>query len=186
VLNLKPGDHLELLDSAGSRVVNGPGPVVAGKTDAETRARLIEIFLKGQQARPGLAATRGFSLRPESLWQADISEGGNLCVLKGQKPSFTVSDGGGAVPREIKRVGSGETRTVEWSSRAMSAQWPADLPVANGERYQVIFTDGVGSDLTWHTLDSAPSGLEPLAAALLQNGCYAQLERLREAADPGS
>jgi hypothetical protein len=185
VLNLKQGDRLELLDGGGDRVVNGPGSVTAGQIDAGARARLIDILLKGQHARPGIAATRGFDLRPrpDSLWQTDLSEDGVACVPVGLKPSFALADGGAPAPVRITRAATGEVAAVSWPPGASVAQWPAGLPTADGERYTIGFNDGTSSDLTWRTVAPAMTGVEALASDLLEKGCYAQLQRLSAGLD---
>jgi hypothetical protein len=182
VVELKAGDRLELLDAAGSHVVTGPATLPAGHIDGGARARLIDIFSKGQHARPGIAATRGFALRGAEtggLWQADVSEGGAACVLNGRKPAFARADEGAPAPVSIVRLADGSAHAVTWPAGAVSAEWPADLPVADGERYAIALDDGSSADLTWRTVDAVPSGVEALAADLLAKGCYAQLERLR-------
>ena len=188
VITLKTGDRLELLESGGSRVVNGPATVVAGQADGGSRTKLVDIFAKGQHARPGIAATRGFELQPAAqpeddgnLWQVDMSEGGAACVLTGQKPAFARGDAGSSAPIRLSRAATGETRSVAWPGGALIAPWPATMPVTDREAYEVTFDDGSVVSLTWRIVTPSLAGVEPLAADLLDKGCYAQLDRLRAA-----
>ena len=198
IITLKAGDSLELLDAAGSRVIKGPASVVAGQPVAGSRSTLVDIFAKGQHAHPGIAATRGFTLQPVSapgddgnLWRVDVTEGGDACVLAGQKPSFARGDSSAPAPVSISRTATGEKRAITWAAGGMAADWPAGLPVADGESYSVAFEDGSTVTLIWRTVSPSTAGVEPLAAGLLNKGCYAQLDRLRAASgielpDPAS
>jgi hypothetical protein len=196
IISLKAGDSLELLDAAGSRVVKGPASIVAGQPAGGSRATLVDIFAKGQHAHPGIAATRGFTLQPVSapgddgnLWRVDVTEGGDACVLAGQKPSFARGDSSAPAPVSISRTSTGDKRIITWTKGGMTADWPSGLPVTDGESYKVTFEDGSSATLVWRTLPASTAGVEPLAADLLDKGCYAQLDRLRAAsgfADPAS
>jgi hypothetical protein len=191
VLALKAGDHLELLDGAGSHVLNGPGNFVAGHMDRGSEARLMDIFLKSQQVRPGIAATRGFSLRsPDGsspdhakmaagLWQVDTVTGGAVCTAPGETPVLARESGGASSPVRIVRDADGDSRAVEWACGADVADWPSALPVTEGERYSITLADGSRTAIVWRRVDRPSAGMAGLATALLDKGCFAQLDRLR-------
>jgi hypothetical protein len=191
VLALKAGDHLELLDGAGSHVLNGPGNFVAGHMDRPSEARLMDIFLRSQQARPGIAATRGFSLQsPDGppggesgasagLWQVDTVTGGAVCIARGETPSLARGAAGAPSPVRIVRAANGDSRSVTWTGGAAVANWPSDLPVTEGERYSITLDDGSRTAIVWRAVDRQSDGMTGLASALLDKGCFAQLDRLR-------
>lgn len=146
ISTLKAGDRLELLDAARSRGIKGVAIVVGGQSAGGSRPILVGIFAKGQQAYPGIAATRRFTLQPvstlgddDNLWRVDVTEGGDACVPAGQKPSFTRGDSGASAPVSIPRTANGEKRAITYSAGGLAADWPAGLPVADGETYSVAF-----------------------------------------------
>lgn len=184
VLTLKAGDRLELLDGAGSHVVTGPGNVLAGHMDKGAEARLMDIFLKSQAARPGIAATRGFELQPPPpsnddgrLWQIDAKVNGNVCIASGAAP--TLARGPGPSPIRIVRMNGGDTTVIDWAAGGSIADWPSNLPIAEGETYSIAMSDGTNHTLVWRTVGSAGRGMEPLATEMLAKGCHVQLDRLR-------
>jgi hypothetical protein len=181
VLSLKAGDQVELLDGAGSHIVAGPAIVTAGHVPAKVRDELIGVFLKAQRTRPGIAATRGFDIGGEgapSLWQADVSLDGVVCVLPDVTPGLWR---GGQEPRNvvIRRVATGETRSLVVP--AAGAPWPDALPTTEDEHYDVVLADGTTTALSWKVISPAPTDLESLASALLERGCYDQLRRVQSA-----
>jgi hypothetical protein len=184
VLNLKAGDRIELLDGAGSHVVTGPAVTTAGHLDPKVRDQLIQTFLKAQQSRPGIAATRGFTLEtaPQpGLWQLDIGGAGPMCLTKGVTPSLWRADPKGAMTAQIRRAATGLTAGVSWADGAAAADWPAGLPLSDGERYVIVLDDGSSATVVWRAVETPASGVEALASALVEQGCYGQVDRLRAA-----
>jgi hypothetical protein len=190
VLVLKAGDRLELLDGSGSHVVTGPGNVVAGHMDRGSEARLMDIFLKSQQVRPGIAATRGFSLQSSDeqpsesnsgpgLWQVDTKAGGDTCIVRGETPALGRGVDGAPSPVRIIRQANGDSRGVTWVAGENAVSWPADLPVTEGEHYSITLDDGSRIAIVWRAVDRQGDGMTGLATALLDKGCFVQLDRLR-------
>src|SRR5205823_5411231 len=80
-ISLKKGDRLEVLDAAGSHVLEGPFSRPAGQLAAGSGAALQDVFRRANASRPGIAAVRGFNLEeakpappPEvaPLWRLDL------------------------------------------------------------------------------------------------------------------
>jgi len=186
VITLKAGDRLELLDGAGSHVITGPANVVAGHMDKGSEARLMDIFLKSQQARPGIAATRGFTLQPSDapstgarLWQVDTTDGGSFCFAPGETPTLARGGSGSPTPVRIVRLATGDSRTLAWAPGDVVANWPSNMPLQEGERYTITMDDGSVTPITWRSVDPSPNAMEGLASSLLDKGCHVQLDRLR-------
>jgi hypothetical protein len=185
VLQLKAGDKLELMDGAGTHVVTGPATVVAGHMDKGSEARLLDIFLKSQQARPGIAATRGFTLQSEDspgsgarLWQVDTTDGGAVCYAPHETPTLARGVPGSPSPVKITRVSTGASEPISWAAGAVSVNWPSDMPLSEGERYTIAMDDGAQTPIVWHMVDPA-NAMQGLAESLLDKGCHVQLDRLR-------
>jgi hypothetical protein len=146
----------------------------------------MDIFMRSQEARPGIAATRGFSLQSDGpsggaarLWQVDTTNGGDVCIAPGVIPTLAQGDSGSPSPTKIVRLANGETRPVVWRAGAAVTNWPAELPVAEGERYSITMDDGSRTPIVWRVVNPSPHGMEGLASALLDKGCHVQLDRLK-------
>lgn len=194
-ISLRAGDQLEVLDAAGSHVLSGPATVSPGRIDAGSRAGLQDIFRRANASRPSIAAVRGFSLdegkpaaAPEAppLWRLDVSawqqaepmDNHNFCVVRGQTPVLTrasdKNDGALVIYRETDQ----SSRTVPWPAGANNLAWPAGLPIADNATYDLNL-DAVGATkVRWRVIETGGS-LTKLAGALLDNGCYDQLDTLQ-------
>ena len=78
----------------------------------------------------------------------------------------------------------GVVREILWPPNALRAQWPGDLPIAEGEPYEIVDGSGaVRATLTFHAVEhSAPSAAARVADAALA-GCEEQVTpALRELA----
>ena len=199
MISLRAGDQLEILDAAGSHVLNGPTTVAAGRMDTGSKAGLQDIFRRANASRPGIAAVRGFSLTEAApppapaateappLWRLDVSalqegepsDAHNFCVMKGQTPVLTrgaaKNDGSLVIYQEANQA----TRTVAWAAGVQNLNWPDALPVADGTVYDLNLDSAGAATVRWRTIPSGAASLTQLASALLQNGCYDQLDTLQ-------
>ena len=184
VVSLKAGDQLELLDGGGSHVLTGPAVVTAGHVAPKVRDELIGVFLKAQRSRPGIAASRGLDggrAAAPDLWQADVGVDGAVCLAKGAVAGLWGGASGTSASVRITRLATGETVGVSLPVDRTGAAWPDSLPTGDGERYSLTLDDGSTTALVWTILDPAPPTLGDLATALLDEGCYDQLSRVRSA-----
>jgi len=184
VLRLAAGDQIELLDGTGSHIITGPAVVTAGHVDPHVRDQVIQTFIRAQQNRPGVAATRGFQLQPlaaPDLWQLDINQAGPLCVAGDIPPSLWRSDSNSSHTVRLTRLATGETQTVAWEPGASTAVWPSGLPTVDGERYTLTQDDGSAVTFPVRMVGTPTGGFQGLADTLSDRKCYSQLERLREA-----
>jgi hypothetical protein len=185
MLALKPGDRLEVLDGAGSRVLTGPGNMVAGRVDTGARTTLLALFQQGRERRPGIAAVRSVEQaeRPPApgLWQLDVARSGNFCVTPGQTPSLWRDLASGPAQLVVIRATTGQAQTLVWPAGAPDLAWPDALPLTDGESYEVLLEDRPARKVHLRRLAAAPAALADLAAALLDKGCYGQMDSLQAA-----
>lgn len=182
VLRLKTGDQLELLDGAGSHILTGPAVTPAGHVDARVRDQLIQTFLKAQQSRPGIAASRGLAADDSAapaLWQADVADGGLMCLAKGATPGLWRADARAASGGHLTRLATGVSVALSFPAGAAAIDWPAGMPATEGESYAVSLDDGSTGTVTWKAVPAPTAGFGDLARSLDDAGCYAQLDRLR-------
>jgi hypothetical protein len=194
VIVLKAGDQLEVLDTAGSHVLSGPATVTAGQIATGSRAGLRDIFRRANASRPGIAAVRGFSLdqgppqpAPDTplLWRLDVSawqqaepkDAHDFCVAKGRTPVVTRDAYGADGALTITQESTQATRTVIWPAGTRDLAWPTDLPIAAGV-YDLDLDAAGATKVRWRSIVTGPS-LTSLAGALLDNGCYDQLDSLQ-------
>jgi len=196
VITLKAGDQLEVVDAAGSHVLNGPLSLPAGQIASGSKAALQDIFRRANASRPGIAAVRGFSLEdakppapPEvpPLWRLDVpawqqaepSDARSFCVMRGQAPVLTRgaagADGKLVIYQDTTRV----SRTVTWPAGARALTWPSDLPFANGELFALNLDAAGATQVRWRTIPAESPNLTSLAQDLLDNACYDQLDSLQ-------
>jgi hypothetical protein len=187
VLDLKSGDHLELMDGTGSHVLTGPLVTTAGHVEAGARTKILQDFLTRQQIRPTVAATRGLVLEPiegpktaVELWAVDAGDGGVACVPPGVPPTLTRASRDTPAATRVSNLATGESRAVDWPAESLRVEWPSGLPIVDGDRFLISLADSSTSVLRLRTVDLS-SGMQGLAAALLVKQCDAQLDRLHAA-----
>lgn len=172
VLKLKASDTIILLDSRGTRTLNGPGnfnvsasaaPAATART-AGTSARRVR-----------LGAVRGTGVR--SVWQADLGQSGNVCVANPADLGLWRADSSGEADVTLSETASGKKAEVKFAAGQSIAPWPTSLPSTSGTR---IAVSGLGepTTLTLRILSPVPTGLEGMAQSLIRANCQAQLDVL--------
>lgn len=178
-INLKANDVVILLDSRGTRTLRGPGNFDASATSGSSTSALAALSgttatrrRVGATRQPPTGATAG-----RNVWQADVSRSGNLCVVNPADTGLYRPNADGPATVTIKESGSGKTASVSFGAGQRNASWPADLPVASGQRYEI---SGAGSNVTLNarSISPVPAGMEGLAQRLITNDCQAQLDVL--------
>lgn len=171
VLKLKATDTVILLDSRGTRTLNGPGnfsvsasaaPVTSSRTTG-TGARRVR-----------LGAVRGTGTR--SVWQADLARSGNVCIANPGELTLYRPDAAGAADVTLTDS-DGKSAKVHFETNQWEAAWPSELEVKSGKRVNV---GGLAqpTTLTLRQLSPVPSGLEGMAQSLIRADCQAQLDVL--------
>lgn len=188
-LVLKAGDVVTLLDASGTRTLRGPGrfgvTVAAGAAPASnvTLAALLDTK-RVRRARTG--AVRGnvsdappAAPRRPNLWLVDVDRPGAFCFAEPAAVRLWRPDA--AKPATVSISGGRARASVTFATGEAIAAWPATLPLADGASYR-IDRGTKGTDIRLAEVGPATMALEPLASALIAQGCSAQLDLLVDAA----
>jgi len=178
---LKSGDHVTVLDKAGTRVLNGPGTFALNgevNRDAAAGTQLAAMMARGGASRTRTGAVRGAASAPamaaptgpENVWYIDVSKGGTYCIADPDK----TQDGAGKLLSQ-----DGSTADVSWRAGNPLKVWPsASVPVVDGQSY--TFSSAVGAPIKIRTmlLASVPADEVEVAGIMAEKGCAAQLDLL--------
>lgn len=182
---LKTGDVVTILDGRGTRVLRGPGTF--STTAATATSTSINQVLKNTGARQvRTGAVRGVggpteTSRPPNVWLVDATKSGTVCYAGTEPVSLWMPGQADAATVTLTRVSDGKSVPLALRPGQTIKVWPDELPVANGSEYRVARA-GMSSAATvkFVALGPNPEGLESTAAALIRNGCNAQLDLLIE------
>src|SRR4051795_636969 len=141
-LTLKPNDIVVLLDSRGTRTLKGPGKFSATASAAgNTTSALAALTSQNANRRSRVGAVR----RPPSgatagrnVWQADVARSGNICVANPADLGLYRANGAAAERVTVTDAASGKSAHVQFNAGQTIANWPADVPVSAGGRYQIV------------------------------------------------
>lgn len=180
---LRAGETVTLLDGKGTRVLTGPGTfstVVGGGAAQETRVKNILGNSGTRVARTGAIRSGATAARPTSIWQADISRSGTVCVAN--PAAFSAWRPATETPASytITHVESGKSATVAFPSARAQAPWPAaSLPVTDGGTYRISGPGLVGgAEVKMAVMGVQLTGLEGTVSELMKRGCTSQYELL--------
>jgi hypothetical protein len=179
-LNLKANDIVVLLDSRGTRTLRGPGNFSAAASASNSTSALAALTSQNANRRSRVGAVRGVptgATAGRNVWQADLGRSGNLCFANPADLGIYRAAGGGAETVTVTDSASGKTAKVQFNAGQTIANWPTDMPVAAGNRYQIV---GGASNVSYtaHLIQPVPAGLEGLAQSFIRNDCNAQLDVL--------
>jgi hypothetical protein len=172
VLKLKPTDTVILLDSRGTRTINGPGSFSVSAAAGNVSGNVRTAGTSARRVR--LGAVRGAGTR--SVWQADLSRTGNVCIANPSELTLYRPDATAA--GDVTLTDSdGKTAKVHFEVNQWEAGWPAEIGVKTGKRINV---SGLAepTTLTLRQLTPIPAGLEGMAQSLIRADCQAQLDVL--------
>jgi hypothetical protein len=172
VLKLKPSDTVILLDSRGTRTVQGPGSFSVSANAAPAAA----VRTAGTSARRvRLGAVRGTATR--SVWQADLDRSGNVCIANPADLGLWRADSSGEANVTLADAASGKKADVKFAAGQSIAPWPSELPATSGTKVSVTGLSAP-TTLTLRVLSPIPTGLEGMAQGLIRANCEAQLDVL--------
>jgi len=180
VLKLKPTDTVILLDSRGTRTLNGPGSFSVAASASNVSGAVRSAGTSARRVR--LGAVRGSGTR--SVWQADLTRTGNVCIANPSE--LTLYRPEAAAPADVTLTDSdGKTAKVHFEANQWEASWPSELQVNAGKRVNV---SGLAqpTTLTLRQLSPIPSGLEGMAQSLIRADCQGQLDVLVDTISPRS
>ena len=173
VLKLKASDMVVLLDSRGTRTVNGPGSFSVAASAGNVSGAVRTAGTSARRVR--LGAVRG-TQGTRSVWQADLGRSGNVCIANPGELTLYRPDA--AAPADVVLTDSdGKSAKVHFEANQWDAAWPAELQVKTGKR---IAVSGLAqpTTLTLRQLSPIPAGLEGMAQSLIRADCQAQLDVL--------
>jgi hypothetical protein len=173
---LLANDQLTLLDGRGTREIRGPGSFIAASASSAPAPLASNATVNGRRARVG--AVRGIEgPPPRTIWDIDVSRGGNVCVSPPSKVNLWRADP--AAQAILTVAGAGKTRQLTWAAGDTTLNWPDDLPLIDGAEYRLSWK-GASAPTTIHfrTLPQHPAGLEATASMLIADECTSQLDLL--------
>ncbi|HEX8366664.1 MAG TPA: hypothetical protein VF603_15395 [Allosphingosinicella sp.] len=179
-VTLRQGDTIVLLDGRGTRTLRGPASFAAGAAARVTTRSALTVNNNGRIGRVG--ASRGTPEQPRSpsIWHVDVSRSATICVPGASNVMLWRPTATRTISLEIAPAMMGGTpRTVAWNAGEATLAWPSDLRIAHNAEYRLSVAGvPLPTRLRFRILPAAPSGIEATAAALIQNGCEAQLDLL--------
>lgn len=173
MLKLKASDTIVLLDSRGTRTLQGPGSfsVLASASPATGAGSSVGTTAR----RVRLGAVRGANSR--SVWQADLDQSGNVCIANPADLGLYRGKSSSEADVTLTDTASGKKADVHFAAGQAIASWPSALPATSGASISVSGL-GTPTTLTLKTLSPVPSGLEGMAQSLIRANCKAQLDVL--------
>ena len=173
MLKLKTSDVVVLLDSRGTRTLQGPGSFSVAANASPAAGAVRSSGSSARRVR--LGAVRGTASR--SVWQADLDQSGNVCIANPADLGLYRGNSSGEAMVTLTDSASGKKADVHFAAGQSISSWPADLPVTSGSRIAVSGL-GASTTLTLKTLSPLPSGLEGMAQSLIRANCQVQLDVL--------
>ena len=172
-ISLKGGDVVTVLGPSSAQTLRGPG-------NFDTKQMTL-ASAAGKRGRFGALRTAEVARNP-SIWDLDVTQSGKVCVTRASKLQLWRPESDSPVKITI-RSADGKSQDLSWPAGKASALWPAALPVANSAQYQIEWPgSGDKSNVTFVTVNSAPTDLVGAAQVLIENGCQNQLDLLVESA----
>jgi hypothetical protein len=182
-LDLKPGDILRVIDSAGVHTLTG-GAATGPMSGPDNR--LSDIFHREKVRVSQLAAARGVPADPRprsvaNLWDIDVSANVTACVAADVRPSLWRWTADQAQDVEITdRMGKTDRR-LTWTAGAQTLAWPDDLSDGPGAEYMVRLDDNPPVVVVFRAIQAPAGDIAGLAQELLDKGCTEQFHALEMA-----
>ena len=173
MIRLRASDMVVLLDSRGTRTLNGPGNFNVSASAAPTSGAGSAAGTSARRVR--LGAVRGYGSR--SVWQADLGRSGTVCVANPSELTLYRPDASSPTDIILTDVATGAKAQVHFDAEQWDAAWPSSVPVKSGARIAITGL-GAPQSMTIRMLSPVPSGLEGMAQSLIRADCQAQLDVL--------
>ena len=180
-VRLKPNDMLVLLDSRGTRTLRGPGAFSTSASAAASGSALSAVTGQSNTRRARIQAVRGGPTGATSgrnVWQADVGRSGKVCVASPADLGLYRANAAREGHVTLTDQASGKQAAVHFNAGQHIANWPAELPAANGKTVRVTVAGGPPQTLEIRMLSPVPAGLEGMAQSFIRNDCQAQLDVL--------
>ncbi len=180
---LRANDQLVLLDSHGTRTLQGPGIFVAGAASSAATS-LISLAGASSQRRARIGAVRnnladsGPPRRP-NIWFVDIGQNGPACLTDAKTVTIWRRDSEIAGSSAIVAPG-GATAKIDWIKGQATQSWPAKLPIVPNGDYRVTGAGAspAGNAIRFQMIGQPPVDMQTLGAALVSHACQGQIDVL--------
>lgn len=132
------------LVSADGRTLKFTGPysgapdAAPGTGDTNLLDALSDIVAPAEQDVSTAGIMRASIYAPKEPWVIDSGQSGTHCVLPDRPAPLWRPIAIGAVSASLKAA-EGQA-TVTWQDGSYTAPWPADLTIADGASYELVFT----------------------------------------------
>lgn len=186
-ISLQQGDRLTVLDTAGTRVLSGPGTFILAQQGRQSRNRAFGALTQQRQAtRARTGATRGEDSAPVSrpvLWYVDVNSAGKVCLSDPTVVRLWRADTSAEAAYTITAVANPATPVrISFLEGEMLAGWDSRLALTEGLIYAIRPAAGApGVEVNFVFLNEVPDEPGALAAKLIEHGCMEQLEILTSA-----
>ncbi len=188
-IRLAQGSEVTFISSAGQPVklvgpYEGVPDAPSGAGDPSLVDALSDVIRSVPQNTASAGVMRASMFATKDPWVIDVSQAGNHCVALDKPPMLWRAITIGPVIASLK---SGDQEAeVAWTGGSHTAPWPAELPLRDGQRYELHF---IASKKTQKlTLHRVPDDLPTDAHKVVwmhKKGCAQQaavfLARLQDA-----
>lgn len=187
---LKAGDVVTVLDKAGTRVLKGVGTFTldnAVNRDRSAAALLARSLSNPASVRAGAVRgagdTSGENVLPVSIWLADTSEGGNVCVPRGSDLYLWREEAKARSFTWLTESAGGEMVRMQWPPKTVGIAWPKTmLAPQEGRTYRIYDETAPDKAAEFRIVmlepEDVPADAASLGTLLLDNGCKAQFDWL--------
>lgn len=171
-ITLQGGDVVTVLGPSSAQTLRGPGNFNTSKVSLASAS--------AKRGRFGALRTGEIAKNP-SVWDIDATQSGKVCVSSGGKVKLWRPDSASEATVNVRNSG-GAVQSLKWSAGSPSVDWPAAMPLADGD-YQIEWVDtGEKADVSLVKVATSPDDLVGAAQLLIQNGCENQLNVLVDSA----
>ncbi len=185
---LRVGDQLTILDARGTRSLTGPGNFRFDQPVADSAApsAFAELLTQRPERRARIGAVRSTIADPTAIatppgvWALDAAASGTVCTLNPAQISLWRADPTKAVTLTVTRIADGQSAPVAFAAGQATAPWPVPLTPTDKAQFRVAGGKAPAKLVVRH-LTAAPTSLDALGAALIENGCQSQFDRLAKA-----
>ena len=179
-ITLRANDTLVVLGAGGTRTFRGPGTF---SPSAAVRAGQRTIASSdGRRARIGAVRSAGLVPQSPTIWHVDVTQSGTFCLANSANVMLWRPDATAPTRLTITAPG-GAAQSANWPAGQATLPWPPGTPIAGGGAYSFRQAGvAVPTQITFRTLQTSPTDLQAVAAALIENGCQEQLDLLVESA----
>ncbi|MFN3456209.1 MAG: hypothetical protein ACK4Z8_01370 [Novosphingobium sp.] len=187
---LKAGDVVTVLDKAGTRVLKGAGSFTldnAVNRDRSAAALLARSLSNPASVRAGAVRgagdTSGENVMPVSIWLADTTEGGNVCVPRGSDLYLWRAEGKSRSFTWLTESAGGEMVRMQWPPKTVGIAWPKTMLAPQEGRTYRIYDETTPDKAAEFRIvmlepEAVPADAASLGTLLLDNGCKAQFDWL--------